>query len=381
MATIIAEKSEILFLYETSYNIPNGDPFTGEQRYDEETKKILVSDVRIKRFIRSYLEDKGKTIYVSNRDSSNDAKTRLTHLAESQFRESELTDIGEIMKTCIDVKLFGGISTLKAGENNKVKLKIKTKNGQGNDEETDTEFTNAHIQFTGPVQFAFLNPSLNRVTMRMHQNTSHFNSDINKTQGTIATTTVVPYSVVQIHGWINPKVAQNTGMTDEDKKLLMEGLWYGTGGEGSSFSRSKIGQDSLLILELVYKENYQKLYGVDRLIKITPKDDKKEEQLRSLDDFVFDFSGLAGIAVDERIAKIRYYTEDKSIEEQLKKEIAEALKNKSENEFKKANEEKQEKGIKENQKDTIEEKLEKVVKERLEMIPFYTNEQSNTDNQ
>ena len=51
------KKSEILFLYETSYNIPNGDPFTGEQRYDEETKKILVSDVRIKRFIRTYLED------------------------------------------------------------------------------------------------------------------------------------------------------------------------------------------------------------------------------------------------------------------------------------------------------------------------------------
>ena len=46
-------KSEILFLYESSYNIPNGDPFTGEQRYDEETKKILVSDVRMKRYENS----------------------------------------------------------------------------------------------------------------------------------------------------------------------------------------------------------------------------------------------------------------------------------------------------------------------------------------
>ena len=61
-------KSEILFLYETSYNIPNGDPFTGEQRYDEETKKILVSDVRIKRFIRTYLEEvKNLSIYVSEK--------------------------------------------------------------------------------------------------------------------------------------------------------------------------------------------------------------------------------------------------------------------------------------------------------------------------
>ena len=62
------KKSEILFLYETSYNIPNGDPFTGEQRYDEETKKILVSDVRIKRFVRTYLEDiEGEHIYVSDK--------------------------------------------------------------------------------------------------------------------------------------------------------------------------------------------------------------------------------------------------------------------------------------------------------------------------
>ena len=47
-------KSEILFLYESTYSMPNGDPFTGEQRYDDETKKALVSDVRIKRFIRDY---------------------------------------------------------------------------------------------------------------------------------------------------------------------------------------------------------------------------------------------------------------------------------------------------------------------------------------
>ena len=60
----INHKSEILFLYETTYNIPNGDPFTGEQRYDEETKKILVSDVRMKRYVRDYLASHGKEIYV-----------------------------------------------------------------------------------------------------------------------------------------------------------------------------------------------------------------------------------------------------------------------------------------------------------------------------
>ena len=101
MAETIKEKSELLFLYETSYNIPNGDPFTGEQRYDEETKKILVSDVRIKRFVRSYLEDnKGMTIYVSNKEGSTDAKERIKALATKQEGESALTDIGNILKTC-----------------------------------------------------------------------------------------------------------------------------------------------------------------------------------------------------------------------------------------------------------------------------------------
>ena len=60
------KKAELLFLYEASYNIPNGDPFTGEQRYDEETKKILVSDVRIKRYVRDFLAEKDETIYVVN---------------------------------------------------------------------------------------------------------------------------------------------------------------------------------------------------------------------------------------------------------------------------------------------------------------------------
>lgn len=63
------DKSEILFLYESSYSVPNGDPFTSEQRYDEETKKILVSDVRIKRFIRDYFDEQGEVVYVIDRRS------------------------------------------------------------------------------------------------------------------------------------------------------------------------------------------------------------------------------------------------------------------------------------------------------------------------
>ncbi len=301
------KKSEILFLYETSYNIPNGDPFTGEQRYDEETKKILVSDVRIKRFIRTYLEDvKNLSIYVSEKTGAGktDSKNVLKWLAENQ-NEKKSTDIGEILKQQIDVRLFGGISTLE----DKPKFKIDGK---------DKEFTNGHVQFTGPVQFALLNPSLNEVDLRMHQNTTHFTSNENNAQGSIGTTTLVPYSVMQIHGWVNPKVAETTGLSEEDLKLMYEGLWYGTSGEGSSFSRSKVGQNSVLLVEIVYAESNKKIYGADRLVSIKPKDDKKGETIRSMDDYEFDFSKLIALKNDERIAKVRYYTEIPEIENKLK---------------------------------------------------------------
>lgn len=310
------KKSEILFLYETSYNIPNGDPFTGEQRYDEETKKILVSDVRIKRFIRTYLEDiEGEHIYVSENTGAGktDSKGVLTYIAQNEkWNPCQKTDIAEIMKGLIDVRLFGGISTLTNEETKKIKV-------------NKNECTNGHVQFTGPVQFAALNPSLNRVNLKMHQNTSHFTSKGDKAQGAIATTTLVPYSVVQIHGWINPTVAKNTDLKEDDLQKMFKALWYGTGGEGSSFSRSKVGQDSLLLLIIDYKENFDKLYGVDRTIKLVPNESLKDEQIRSMEDYTLDFSKLKDLAKNDKIEKIRFYTEIDKIKNELNGEKFEEM--------------------------------------------------------
>src|SRR6266436_3103903 len=120
------EKSEILFLYESTYSVPNGDPFTSEQRYDEETKKVLVSDVRIKRFIRDYFEDRGENVYVIDKrraiegEKGSGAALRMLALKD-QFKDDDTVmaevkgkkkpDALKILQKCIDVRLFGGIST------------------------------------------------------------------------------------------------------------------------------------------------------------------------------------------------------------------------------------------------------------------------------
>lgn len=278
---VIEAKSEILFIYESTYSIPNGDPFTGEQRYDEETKKVLVSDVRIKRFIRDYLNANGREIYVVL-DRSNTSKEGKESGAAARMKTLKQkypqTSASEVLKKCIDVRLFGGIST----------------------EEGDA------ANITGPIQFALLNPSLNEVDLRMHQNTCVFPSSIKNAQGTIGTTTVVPYSVNQIHGWINPFSAKHTGLSDPDVSLMFKALWESI---NCANTRTKSNQNSLLLLQIVYSEPTKKLYGLDRLIKLAPKDNKRGEQLRNVDDFEFDFTKLIEATNSKAVSSVNFYCE------------------------------------------------------------------------
>lgn len=294
MATI-QEKSEIIFLYESKYSIPNGDPFTGEQRYDEETKKVLVSDVRIKRFIRDYLHNIGETIYVINDKDQADGKESGAAARVKSLRkkfETELKEAGIkkddgyfLLTKCIDVRLFGGISTEKG----------------------------AAINLTGPIQFALLNPSLNSVDLRMHQNTSVFSSDVTKSGGAIGTTSLVPYSLNQIHGWINPFSAESTSLNDADVSKMFKGLWESI---NNANTRSKSNQSSILLLQIVYANKTDKVYGTDRLVSISS--DKRDEQFRDLTDLTFNFDKLKEIASLDKVKEIRYYTESTDIAKEIK---------------------------------------------------------------
>jgi len=291
----IQEKSEIIFLYESKYSMPNGDPFTGEQRYDEETKKVLVSDVRIKRFIRDYLHNIGETIYVINdkdqaegKESGSAARIKsLRKKFETELKEAGIKkDDGLFLLTkCIDVRLFGGISTEK----------------------------DAAVNLTGPVQFALLNPSLNSVDLRLHQNTSVFSSDVTKSGGAIGTTSLVPYSINQIHGWINPFAAEMSKLEDKDVQKMFKALWNSI---NNANTRSKSNQSSLLILLLVYVNKTYKVYGTDKLISFTS--DKRDEQFRDIADIEFNFEQLKEVATSEKIKEIRYYSESKDIIDKLK---------------------------------------------------------------
>ena len=299
----LIEKSEILFLYESKFTIPNGDPFTGEQRYDDETKHILVSDVRIKRFVRDYFIDQNQItpdkyeVFVFNDKSQiaegskeSGASARMQSLWKKYYSDKkpdkkQLPKAAlSLLQKCIDVRLFGGISTEEG----------------------------AAVNITGPVQFALLNPSLNKVDLRIHQNTSVFSSSADKSRGAIGTTTVVPYALNQIHGWINPYSAINSGLTQTDINELFAAMWNSI---NNSNTRSKSNQASVLLMQIVYSDSNDKLYGTDKLISINS--DKEEEQIREMDDYSLDFTKLAEKASSNKVKEIRYYTEIPIIEKAL----------------------------------------------------------------
>jgi len=310
MATTI-EKSEILFLYESKYSIPNGDPFTGEQRYDEETKQVLVSDVRIKRFVRDYfieknalLETEGKEpkyeVYVFNDKSQiaegskeSGASARMQSLwAKYIPKKPEKKKLGAaaltLLKKCIDVRLFGGISTEK----------------------------DAAVNLTGPVQFALLNPSLNRADLRIHQNTSVFSSSADKSRGAIGTTSVVPYALNKIHGWINAYSALQTDLSQDDINELFAALWNSI---NNANTRSKSNQSALLLIQIVYASPVDKIYGTDKSVKLNSE--KEEEQIRDFVDYKLDFSTLKNIAASDKIKEIRFYTEHPELRTEIETAI------------------------------------------------------------
>lgn len=316
------QKSEILFLYESKYSEPNGDPYTGEQRYDEETKKILVSDVRIKRFIRDYLDAKGYEIFVrpprtekadgektktdSKKDKDTGASLRFQELRANP-KYKDIKDPKELLLQCIDARLFGGIVTIKD--------KSKGKRTEG-DEKKDKAFN-----LTGAVQFALLNPSLNSQNLRTHQNTSRFVSKEGNKQGAIATKSVVPYSVNQIHGWINPLSARETNLSTDDVEIMLSAMWHSV---NNANTRTKCNQDSLLLLQIIYKDENRKLYGLDRLVKLAPNQDKgeeqykREEQLRSLDDCSLDLSKLVEkVSAANFIESVNYYSDRDELAQEI----------------------------------------------------------------
>lgn len=284
----IKNNSDILFIYDARMSNPNGDPDDeNKPRMDYNRNINLVSDVRLKRYIRDYFVDyKNKKIFVTKGEKGSpvNAKTSLAILLGKENKAKiDVTEkeINNFIDQAIDVRMFGAIIP-----------DVRYKEGKGN------------VTFTGPIQFNW-GYSLNKITGPMESNgiTSHFQTgkiteeiESAKGAGAIGKDYRVSYSLIAFHGIISASRAALTNLTDSDINLLDEAMIHAIPLEATT--RSKVGQCPQLYIRIEYNTPGFFLGDLRNCLKIVNNDNKEIEfndttNFKSCKDYKLDLTELS----------------------------------------------------------------------------------------
>ncbi|AGB03159.1 CRISPR-associated protein Cas7/Csh2, subtype I-B/HMARI [Methanoregula formicica SMSP] len=291
----IANNHEILFVYDAKMCNPNGDPDNeNKPRMDPDREINLVSDLRLKRYIRDYFEQYlGEPIFVCNIDGRSVTSTgRLEELAREKNMDKAdlLNDDKFLMDNLMDVRFFGATMTIKGSSEKEEKAGSKsTKSGSK--------------KFTGPVQFNW-GYSLNKVNiMESSGITSHFSSEAGNKQGAMGKDYRVDYSLIAFHGIISAKRAEHTSLTDKDIELFDQAI---VNSIPLMATRTKIGQYPRLYLRIEYNSPEFFLGDLRKYISIShdPK-----IPIRYVSDYTLDVSKLKTLLEDnkDKIKSIKWW--------------------------------------------------------------------------
>ncbi len=285
---MLEKNSEILFLYDARLCNPNGDPDEENRpRMDYETSRNLVSDVRLKRYLRDFWLNFGEDlweklgyepqdVWVRREDESGlprtvSAKERIETLAKIYNPGKKAKDLSKepgfiefLKKHLIDLRIFG--ATVPIGGAN----------------------VGASLTFTGPVQFTW-GYSLNKVEILPSSTISSTfaGREIGEKgeYGTFGKDWRVKYSFLAFWGQVSAIRARETEMTETDLLLLDQSLFEAL--PLMATTRSKIGQTPRLYLRVEYQDPYIFLGDYREPLKLV-----QEEGLESIEDVEIDFSGL-----------------------------------------------------------------------------------------
>lgn len=288
--------SDILFLYDAKLTNPNGDPDEENRpRMDEATGRNLVSDVRLKRYVRDYWLERGNDVWVRKVDGQTvDAKGRIQGLIDEYAKEKGIAkksshkDIAKdeqfkawLTERLIDLRFFGATIPM----------------------------DQASMTFTGPVQFAW-GHSLHRVEINASATISSTfaGRGAKSDHGTFGKDWRVFYSLIGFYGIVSAARAKHTGLTDDDLALLDRAMVEAIVEQATS--RSKVGQTPRLYLRVVYSDpagdgalmSDRRLGDLRRMLAVRPHNGS-EDSLRDVDDYALDVDALVR-AVAERSGAI-----------------------------------------------------------------------------
>jgi CRISPR-associated protein Csd2 len=207
----IQNRYDFAYFFDVTDGNPNGDPDAGNlPRIDPETNQGLVTDVCLKRKIRNFVaethgEEAGHRIYIREKAVLNalhneaylklELKPESKKLPKDEQKAKELTDW--MCLNFFDIRTFGAVMT--------------------------TEVNCGQVR--GPLQLTFsrsIDPVVSAefaITRCAVTN----EKDVDK-ERTIGRKFNVPYGLYRCHGFINAKLAEKTGFTEDDLALLKQAL-------------------------------------------------------------------------------------------------------------------------------------------------------------
>jgi len=280
--------SEILFLYEGKLTNPNGDiDDENRPRMDYETFTNLVSDVRLKRYIRDYLLETGNEIFINHGDVKT-ASDRLNEVLANKDMSDILKDENKrfefVNNNFIDIRIFGAMIPIKGKE----KSKNQTESGDS-------------IKITGPIQFSW-GYSLNKVELlNSYSITGGFSSSGENKMNSIGKDYRLYYSLIGFYGVVSSKRAEKSNLTQEDLNKFDEALIKSI---PSQASRSKMNQMPVLYIRT--ESNGKYIGDLRDYVKII----SKTEPIRNINDYSIDVSQLLLSLEHEGISVGKFWKHD-----------------------------------------------------------------------
>ncbi|WP_262181540.1 type I-B CRISPR-associated protein Cas7/Csh2 [Haloarcula laminariae] len=297
-------RSELLFVYDAQDCNPNGNPIGDNRpRRDPDTGQGIITDVRLKRYLRDQLLDDGFDIYVKKVDG--EARTRTTlikdvlDLVGDAEELDEVEDLGsDFLQAATDVRYFGATLSFEAS-----------------DDEADEKFRAGlndalpnHYQ--GPVQF-LPSKSLNEVEENEEYDslTSVISTgEENRQGGFDLDDKRIKYGIFPFWGLVDNNGAESTQLDQADVERLDTLCWRAL--KNQTTSRSKLGQEPRLYLRVEYEAGNYHLGGLQDMLELS---EQSAESLRSVSDVVVDVSELVAALnnASDRIEQLHLVSDDR----------------------------------------------------------------------
>ena len=210
MSTPVQHRYDFVYFFDVADGNPNGDPDAGNlPRIDPETNQGLVTDVCLKRKVRNYVADTagdatGQRIYVRERAVLNSRhreaykdlgiEPKPKELPKEEDKARKLTRW--MCDNFFDIRTFGAVMT--------------------------TEVNTGQVR--GPIQFTFARSLDSIVPSEFSITRCAVTNEKAEAERTMGRKFTVPYGLYRCYGFLNAKLAEQTGFRHEDLSLFKDAL-------------------------------------------------------------------------------------------------------------------------------------------------------------